>query len=448
MNMDEYRHRKEVFVSNLTGTSLYETGCIIINTCATYFLLQILKSSISSFQKYSLTNFLFEHVILVLPMIFVLTIWSSISYIQHLVIWIFAFVIYFLKNPSRKPTEQIKQQQQQQTYSRIIENFRGQILLATCICILAVDFRIFPRRYAKTENYGYSIMDLGVGLFALAHGMVSSEARHRQTSLRNLFLENLVLALLGLIRFLSVKYFSYVEHVSEYGVHWNFFLTLCFMKLLGNCLFKLTTNVPILILITISFHEGFLLRYCQFDRYLTETNLVRVNFLDANREGIYSLGGYVCLYLIGIFMGRLILKYESQARFQRMTIQFLLGMIFLCGISTNASRKLCNLSYISSTTGLACLCLAGFSLIHWLLEQKNLSIESNLLKNINQKGLDLFLLANVLTGLINLNVNTLDASNELALGLICLYMFIVTLLAYFCASVIKFILGYLRLTKN
>ena len=72
-------------------------------------------------------------------------------------------------------------------------------------------------------------MDLGVGLFALAHGMVSSEARNKQTNIRDLFLENLVLALLGLVRLISIKYFSYAEHVSEYGIHWNFFFNLMFL---------------------------------------------------------------------------------------------------------------------------------------------------------------------------------------------------------------------------
>jgi len=323
------------------------------------------------------------------------------------------------------------------------------MLSVTCICILAVDFPIFPRRYAKTENYGYSGMDLGVGLFALSHGMVSSEARNKRTSLKDLFLENFILLTLGLIRLISIKYFSYVEHVSEYGIHWNFFLTLCFMKLIGNCLlFIITKNILLLIVLILTFHEFIFLRYLQFDKYLILSDNLRTNFIDANREGIFSLNGYVCLYLIGIYMGRLIIKEESNQRFKQLSWKFFIPMIILCGISINPSRKLCNLSYISYTTGLACMCMGCFSIIQWLLIRKGYQTESILLKNINQKGLDTFLLANVLTGVINLNINTIDTSDSIALGIILVYMFIITAFSYFCPSLIKLIMRFLKLTKH
>ena len=194
--MDDYRHRKESFVSNLDGTSLYETGSIMINICSSYFLCQILKSQKSSF--------LFEYSILVIPMIFVCTLLSSISSLFHFIIWSIALLIYFT---SKKDLSIKILSSNNKSYSRILEIFRGQMLIVTCICILAVDFPIFPRRYAKTESYGYSGMDLGVGLFALSHGMVSCEARNKQTNLKELFLENFLLLTLGLIRLISIKIF-------------------------------------------------------------------------------------------------------------------------------------------------------------------------------------------------------------------------------------------------
>jgi len=51
------------------------------------------------------------------------------------------------------------------------------MLLVTAVCILGVDFPVFPRRFAKTETFGFGLMDIGVGSFIFATGLVSQEAR-------------------------------------------------------------------------------------------------------------------------------------------------------------------------------------------------------------------------------------------------------------------------------
>ena len=48
-----------------------------------------------------------------------------------------------------------------------ITNYRSSMLIVTAICILAVDFPIFPRRFGKTENFGFGLMDIG-NIFTLA----------------------------------------------------------------------------------------------------------------------------------------------------------------------------------------------------------------------------------------------------------------------------------------
>ena len=121
------------------------------------------------------------------------------------------------------------------------------LTLLTVVAILAVDFSAFPRRLAKVETYGVGLMDVGVGLFVYAHGVTSLEARGGGTSGSSVFKgwSNLAayfglvwktargvlpLLVMGALRLLVVKGSGYQEHISEYGLHWNFFFTIASVR--------------------------------------------------------------------------------------------------------------------------------------------------------------------------------------------------------------------------
>ena len=116
--------------------------------------------------------------------------------------------------------------------------YRSILMLLTCFSILAVDFDIFSRDLAKTEDFGNSLMDLGVGSFVFSAGIVGARPflsqddnkRHRRISVFTHALRGLKTAFpllaLGMVRFVMVESVDYQKHVSEYGVHWNFYLTL------------------------------------------------------------------------------------------------------------------------------------------------------------------------------------------------------------------------------
>jgi phosphatidylinositol glycan class W len=109
-----------------------------------------------------------------------------------------------------------------------LTSYRSSILYLTFIAILAVDFHVFPRRFAKTEVQGYGLMDVGAASFCFSAGLVSRLARkgHQATINRKQLLHTLPLIVIGLLRTWTNKELEYQAHVSEYGVHWNFFFTM------------------------------------------------------------------------------------------------------------------------------------------------------------------------------------------------------------------------------
>ena len=117
--------------------------------------------------------------------------------------------------------------------------FRSSICTVTYLCILAVDFPAFPRKFCKTEAVGYGLMDLGGQAIIFCKGLCSRYSRHLETEgdtyevrrkragVNRAVRKALPLALLGLLRFTVNYLVKYQQHLSEYGTHWNFFFTLC-----------------------------------------------------------------------------------------------------------------------------------------------------------------------------------------------------------------------------
>lgn len=100
-------------------------------------------------------------------------------------------------NPGKAPTTQRK--------IPFITNYRAIVIFITVLCILAVDFPIFPRRFAKTKAYGISLMDVGTGCFVFANGIVAPEARNKQSPLVFSLKSTIPIVILGFIRLISVK---------------------------------------------------------------------------------------------------------------------------------------------------------------------------------------------------------------------------------------------------
>ncbi len=73
-------------------------------------------------------------------------------------------------------------------------------------------------------------MDVGVGMIIFGGGVVEGRREREQSQLkifsRSQFVNQMIVLIAGLARLSFVKFFNYYQDVKEYGVHWNFFLTL------------------------------------------------------------------------------------------------------------------------------------------------------------------------------------------------------------------------------
>lgn len=341
------------------------------------------------------------------------------------------------------------------------------MLVVTCVAILAVDFKVFPRRFAKVENWGTSLMDIGVGSFVFSAGTVAARPiLKQQLTKSSKGLANRLLAsgrhafplfVLGLVRLYSVKGLDYAEHVSEYGVHWNFFFTLALIPplvaIFDSVLYKLLPSYAILAIILGLVYQV-ILDSTQLQTYILSAP--RTDFLSKNREGIFSSVGYLAVFLAGQATGMYMLPREalsssasSKARVFRSpllrrlatwsaiwSMLFFLTTDYRFGAGVQVSRRLANLPYILwiaafNCTQILCFCLIEklffpdlyHGALHRALEvEKSNEASSRVLRAFNRNGLAIFLVANLLTGLVNLTLPTLRMGDLGAMAVLIAYI--------------------------
>ncbi|XP_073049962.1 uncharacterized protein At4g17910 isoform X1 [Primulina eburnea] len=236
-----------------------------------------------------------------------------------------------------------------------ISSYRVSVMIVTCFCILAVDFKIFPRRYAKAEFYGTSLMDLGVGSFVVANSLVSRHARGiSNVAMKAAFRSTSPLIILGFARLISTSSVNYQVHVGEYGVHWNFFFTLAAVAILSS-VFNVSTSYCGILGSFILIGYQALLSFGLNQYMLSETR--GVDIISQNKEGIFSIFGYWGMYLVGVQLGSYLffggnagtlrsMKW-TRARVWALCILFWLISLLLDKHVERVSRRTCNLAYVS-----------------------------------------------------------------------------------------------------
>ncbi|KAK7256573.1 hypothetical protein RIF29_30027 [Crotalaria pallida] len=439
------KHLKEQFVSNLDGSSMLELAALT----TTIPILVLIRHSISSnsiigaqlkkknddavsgtgtrnLRAYLVTLSL-DFLIIVVPMLLFFTVLADWVYILA---FLFILLTLLYMAAKRSGGSSLSFEGEPNSLRAYITSYRVIVMIITFLCILGVDFRIFPRRYAKTETYGTSLMDLGVGAFVLANSLVSRQARNiTSVNWKSAIVSSSPLIILGFLRLVTTTGVDYQVHVGEYGVHWNFFFTLGAVSILTSFI-----NVPprysgifgSLVLV------GY--QFCLMhglNHYLL-SNERGMDIISQNKEGIFSIFGYWGLYLFGVHLGNyLIFGSHSDGfrsnRWVRMrvwvlAILFWLLTVFLDRHVERISRRTCNLPYVTMVIADN---LQLFSIL--MLADLVPGIKTSILEEaFNRNLLATFLLANILTGLVNLSVDTLSVSTITALCILLVYSYILS----------------------
>ncbi|SCU77690.1 LAFA_0A02916g1_1 [Lachancea sp. 'fantastica'] len=460
--MAELKQRKENFVTGLSGGSIEEINWVTSTAVCAYFCWNLISSANDQSQVGYVIDFLLNWGGLLLA----ITIYSDNPWGLNILILV-PSVIYWLggrlskkpkakkdhrKGPNNGESKKAESSEVELVKRPFITAYRGGMMVITALAILAVDFQIFPRRFAKVETWGTSLMDLGVGSFVFSNGVVSSrtllksELSGRKVSpvqkITSALKSSGSILVLGLLRLFFVKNLEYQEHVTEYGVHWNFFITLALLPLAMIPIDAIATYAPrfvIAVFMSIAcdsmmvYKEGFL-------SFLI--NSPRRTLVESNREGMVSFVGYCSIFLWGQTTGFYTLaskatknnmyksssvpveKAKNLSGWDKLTsknplsglliwsfISILIAQVVYAHHPFNISRRFANLPYVAWVASYNIVALTLYCIVDALFGNGTSKFRIPIsLDAINSNGLFLFLLANVSTGLINMCVPTLDVS--------------------------------------
>ncbi|KAB0798286.1 hypothetical protein PPYR_09279 [Photinus pyralis] len=403
------------------GTTAYETYSVIVPYGFLTFITSLLNVKYPN--RSILHRLIFEFNLLIITEILIMTVLAD--YATEIVMLLIILCILLLGmfrwkdgNPP-KPARHLN----------YITAVRSAINILSVIAILAVDFTIFPRRFAKTKEYGYSLMDVGVGLFVFSNGIVAPEIRGKSNSLSKTVRGTIPLIVLGSARFLATTRLDYNVPVSEYGVHWNFFITLAVVKLCSAIILSVVSVRRSLFLgASLLFVHEIILQLGVGQFVLSTAS--RSTFFNANREGISSSLGYLGLYFLSVSFGQFLHLYvynKSRKHIFKLCLisAFLLWATVLLNKNFGISRRLANSGYclwiLFIGISMVTIFYLGEIILNFVCGRANSPL---VFEAVNYNGLSFFLLANLLTGAVNILFDTLSTDGLRSLCIIIVYMII------------------------
>jgi len=455
----------------------------------------VLQARQKLFDPYSTAGYFADFLINACAILFAITVYADNLATLMGLMFLPAVAMYLNQPPApekipAKPPKDDAEEPDPIPIKPFVTSYRGAMMIITCICILAVDFPVFPRRFAKTESLGTSLMDLGVGSFVFSAGVISVRSQlkaQEDSSLRVPFLQRMTRSLrhslpllaLGFVRLWTVKGLDYAEHVTEYGVHWNFFFTLAAIPpcvAIFEDVFRLIPSYAIIGYV-VSLIQQVLFTYS--DLFVWAVTAKRTDWVSSNKEGLVSLPGYIAIFMAGQGLGMSILKRDTNPLApqsdQDIWIASMLGgeekvkelqektrnftiinlakwsaiWVVVCFFTTGyygpripVSRRFGNMAYFTWVAAFNTVQLLFFCIIeqlffgHIYMAKDKASEESyirqatsRILHAFNRNGLAVFLIANVLTGVINMSVKTVQMDDVMAMTILVSYISALTAIA-------------------
>ena len=493
---------KEAFVTGHSGTTISEILLVCISAPIGIFLFHELRNCHEKCYKQSLSfhmAVILESLTILLPMTLCQTILLHPFGVGVLVLMLtVALMLHLSRRANISKTNAIDDASKKEiTGSRsanldFLTFYRSTVSYLTFVAILAVDFPIFPRSFAKTEVNGYSLMDVGAASFCISGGLVSWFARRNSNGgaeagagdnihpseskrFKKVAWRCIPLLIMGFIRLLTTKGLEYQEHVSEYGVHWNFFFTLTIVGLTSTFIRAvLRIKNPIWWIGLLCCYQFMLTRgglqeyiedaprHCGDEHEGKGNNLFLFglgpvcHLFAANREGLLGSIGYLIFHLASEDIAHYCLwscsskgKDQNQNQGSRLVIvtvvSWTVHLISVSVLGIQASRRSTNMSFVAWAIAhnMTILSLSWLAFKLGNLNSSNLStgamanihmkdrhddvdvdVEMNppIFAAVNRHGLLVFILANLMTGAVNLSIDTLHASNLEAIVVIFLYL--------------------------